>query len=218
MNSRDHWLASIIKQRALRRKKRIRNPLSSEFFATVRKSTIAAGETLTWYKYLSLREHFPNRSVLCSTSSGGLIGPGLRTQGFRIAIAPAFFSPTGITLTNSPAQNYPRPTIYDLQNSEKYKMSLHHINDNINSFNSINNVWNNCTVADEKSEILAWLSPLEPRIRHQDIQTRRVEGVGDWLLQTQEYRNWLSGIRGGESDGSALFCYGGPGVGKTYIR
>ena len=73
-------------------------------------------------------------------------------------------------------------------------------------------------VADEKSEILAWLSPLEPRIRYQDIQTRRVDGVGAWLLQTQEYRNWAGGIRGGESDGSALFCYGGPGVGKTYIR
>jgi len=73
-------------------------------------------------------------------------------------------------------------------------------------------------VADEVSEILAWISPLEPRIRHQDIRTRRVNEVGDWLLQTQEYRDWVDGIHGGESDGSALFCYGGPGVGKTYIR
>ena len=73
-------------------------------------------------------------------------------------------------------------------------------------------------VADEKSEILAWLSPLEPHIRHQDIQTRRINRVGDWLLQTQEYQNWLGGIRGGEFNSSALFCYGGPGVGKTNIR
>ena len=100
-------------------------------------------------------------------------------------------------------------------------MSQHYINDNINSFNtnhSFNNVWNNCTVADEKSEVLAWLSPLEPQIRHHDIRTRRVNEVGDWLLQTQEYRNWFDGIREGESGSSALFCYGGPGVGKTYIR
>jgi len=96
-------------------------------------------------------------------------------------------------------------------------MSQHHINDNTNCFNNINNVWNNCTVADEKSEILAWLSPLEPRIRHQDIRTRRVDEVGGWLLQTQEYRNWFGGIRGGKSDGSALFCCGSPGVGKTYM-
>ena len=100
-------------------------------------------------------------------------------------------------------------------------MSQHHINDINNSFNntnSFNNVWNNCTVVDEKPEILAWLSPLEPRRRHHDVQTRRVDEVGDWLLQTQEYRNWLCGIHGDKSSGSALFCDGGPGVGKTYIR
>ena len=100
-------------------------------------------------------------------------------------------------------------------------MSRYQIKDNINSFNtniSLNNVPNNFTMADEKSEILAWLSPLEPQRRHQDIRTRRVDEVGDWLLQTEEYRNWFGGIRGGKPDGSALFCYGGPGVGKTYIR
>ena len=97
-------------------------------------------------------------------------------------------------------------------------MSQHHISDNVNSFNIVNNVSNNYTVADEKSEILAWLSPLEPQIRHMDIRTRRVGDVGDWLMQTEEYRNWFCGIHGGKTDGSALFCYGGPGVGKTYIR
>ena len=100
-------------------------------------------------------------------------------------------------------------------------MSQHHIAENLNCFNttnSFNNVWNNHTVTDEKSEILAWLSPLEPKRRHQDIRARRVDEVGDWLLQTEEYRNWVDGIREGGSGGSALFCYGGPGVGKTYIR
>ena len=98
-------------------------------------------------------------------------------------------------------------------------MSQHHISDNINSFNTnLVNVWNNYTMADEKSEILAWLSPLEPQRRHHDIRSRRVKRVGDWLLQTEEYRKWFGGIGGGKSDGSTLFCYGGPGVGKTYIR
>ena len=99
-------------------------------------------------------------------------------------------------------------------------MSQYHIKDNFNWFNTniaVSNVWNIDTGA-EKSEFLAWLSPLEPQRRHQDIRTRRVDEVGDWLLQTQEYRNWFGGTRGGKSDGSALFCYGGPGVGKTYIK
>ena len=72
-------------------------------------------------------------------------------------------------------------------------MSQPRINDNINSSlnntHSFNNVWNNCTVADEKSEILTWLSPLEPQRRHHDIRTRRVDEIGGWLLQTEEYRN-----------------------------
>ena len=37
-------------------------------------------------------------------------------------------------------------------------------------------------MADEKSENLAWLSPLEPQICYQDIRTRRAGEVGDWLL------------------------------------
>ena len=89
-----------------------------------------------------------------------------------------------------------------------------------NSFNitdSYNNVWNNCTITDGRSQLLTWLSPLEPKFRHQDIQDRRVEGVGEWLLQTKEFTSWQAGGGGRESDETVLFCYGDPGVGKTYI-
>ena len=94
-------------------------------------------------------------------------------------------------------------------------------NNTLNGFNlpnSFNNPWGCTAAADERSEILAWLSPLEPRMRHQEIRARRVDKVGDWLFQTEEYRHWFGGIPGGASDGAALFCYGGLGVGKTYIR
>ena len=84
-----------------------------------------------------------------------------------------------------------------------------------NNINSLNTIVNNLTVADDRSNILAWLSPLEPRLRHQDIQDRRVEIVGEWLLGTEEFRSWHAGS---ESDNAVLFCYGDPGVGKTYIR
>ena len=80
------------------------------------------------------------------------------------------------------------------------------------------NVSNNFTIADDRSSLLAWLSPLEPRLRHQDIQASRVENVGEWLLQTEEYRSWFTGSEGSESNNAVLFCYGNPGVGKTYIR
>jgi len=88
-------------------------------------------------------------------------------------------------------------------------------NNNINSFN---NACNLISGSDEAAEILAWLSPLEPRLRHQDIREHRIKDVGDWLFQTEEYQNWSNGIHRGESNNSVLFCYGDPGVGKTYIR
>ena len=98
-------------------------------------------------------------------------------------------------------------------------MSRHHTDVNIGSNNNNSfNVLNTYTVSDERSEILAWLSPLQAQRRHEDIKTRRTDEVGNWLLQTEEYRNWFGDNRSGKSDGSALFCYGGPGVGKTYIR
>jgi len=88
---------------------------------------------------------------------------------------------------------------------------------NVNSFLNTS-VTNNFTIADERSQILAWLSPLEPRLRHQDIRDRRVENVGEWLFQTEEFRSWYAGSGRGESDNAVLFCYGDPGIGKTYIR
>jgi len=96
-------------------------------------------------------------------------------------------------------------------------------NNSFNTFNnpiSFNNVYNvnNFGSVGERAEILAWLSPLEPRVRHHDIRAHRIEHVGGWLLRTEEYRNWFDDIHCGERDNSALFCYGDPGVGKTYIR
>ena len=96
-----------------------------------------------------------------------------------------------------------------------------HYSHNIHSFNThvSNNdcVWN-IGVIDEKSEILAWLSPLEPRIRHQHLRTRRADNVGEWLLQTDEFQRWCDGSQEVGSEHAALFCCGGPAVGKTYLR
>ena len=79
-------------------------------------------------------------------------------------------------------------------------------------------MWNNSTVSDDRSRLLAMLSPLEHGLKHADIQEGRVNGVGERLIQTKEFRRW-SGFEGeGGSDEAVLFGYGGPGVGKTFIR
>ena len=45
-----------------------------------------------------------------------------------------------------------------------------------------------------------------------------MENIGEWVLKTEEFRGWYAGIGGSESDNAVLFCYGNPGVGKTFIR
>ena len=87
---------------------------------------------------------------------------------------------------------------------------------NYNSFNTTTYI--NPTSADDRSNILAWLSPLDPKLRHQGIRERRIENIGEWVLQTEEFESWCTGSGGAESDKAVLLCYGGPGVGKTYLR
>ena len=64
--------------------------------------------------------------------------------------------------------------------------------------------------------IQAWLSALEPYRRHQDVRNLRLDGIGDWVLKTNEFESWREGRDGSEK--SVLLCYGSQGVGKTYIR
>jgi len=78
------------------------------------------------------------------------------------------------------------------------------------SFNTHTTVYK----SDEHAKIMPWLSPLEPSNRHQGVRTSRFKGVGDWLLETSEFREW----RDGAADKAVLFCSGNPGVGKTYLR
>ena len=85
--------------------------------------------------------------------------------------------------------------------------------DSGNIINSFNNTFN---MSDEDGHIMRWLSPLEPNKRHQGVRTDRFAGVGDWLLETSEFREWRGSEDG--ADKAILFCSGNPGVGKTYLR
>ena len=64
--------------------------------------------------------------------------------------------------------------------------------------------------------IQAWLSPLDPYKRHQDVRNLRIDGIGDWVLNSNEFESWRGGRNSSEK--CVLLCYGGQGVGKTFIR
>ena len=87
---------------------------------------------------------------------------------------------------------------------------------NTHSGNITGSFNNNFYKSDEDAEIMRWLSPLEPKDRHQGVRTERFDGIGDWLLEASEFREWRAGEGG--VDGAVLFCSGNPGVGKTYLR
>ena len=87
---------------------------------------------------------------------------------------------------------------------------------NTNSGNIIGSFNKTVYKSAEDTQIMRWLSPLEPNNRHQGVRTDRFHGVGDWLLEEKEFRDWRSGEGG--ADKAVLFCSGNPGVGKTYLR
>ena len=101
--------------------------------------------------------------------------------------------------------------------SVAYQKPAFTINQNVgNVTDSYNNVWNNCQISDEKRQILEWLSPMAPRERHQAVSDGRMDGVGTWLLRTNEFEKWHTSED--EAVNPVLFCHGDPGVGKTYLR
>ena len=91
-----------------------------------------------------------------------------------------------------------------------------HSNQNIgNVLNSYNHTFN-VGVSEEPLRIQAWLSPLEPHAKHQDVRSRRQDGVGDWVLRRNEFESWSKSQDSPVNP--TLLCYGGQGAGKTYIR
>ena len=74
----------------------------------------------------------------------------------------------------------------------------------------------NVGVDEGTSRIQAWLSPLKLDRRHGDVSRSRMDGVRHWVLQRKEFRLWYESQDGTEDP--TMLCYGGQGVGKTFIR
>jgi Cdc6-like AAA superfamily ATPase len=64
---------------------------------------------------------------------------------------------------------------------------------------------------EEHRAILDWLTLIDYATQQNDFISRRQEGTGQWLLDSDEFQRWLN------QSGQTLFCSGIPGAGKTII-
>jgi hypothetical protein len=64
---------------------------------------------------------------------------------------------------------------------------------------------------EEHQAILDWLTPIDYAPQQSDFISRRQEGTGQWLLDSQEFTVWL------DQSKQTLFCPGIPGAGKTIL-
>jgi hypothetical protein len=63
----------------------------------------------------------------------------------------------------------------------------------------------------ERRIILDWLTPIDYGTQQSDFISRRQEGTGQWLLNSDEFQRWSKKSK------QTLFCSGIPGAGKTMI-
>ena len=99
-------------------------------------------------------------------------------------------------------------------------MSQCTINDSTSCLNISNtpDAWISDTATCDRLQLIPWLSPLDPSLRHWDIQERRVSHVAEWLIQTEQLRRWYGLGRESEVERAVLFCDGDPGVARTFVR
>jgi hypothetical protein len=64
-------------------------------------------------------------------------------------------------------------------------------------------------IAQLRREIIEWLSPLNFLKTQIDVLNRRQTGTGQWLLESAEFKDWVSG------SGTTLWC---PGIRMTYLK
>jgi hypothetical protein len=62
---------------------------------------------------------------------------------------------------------------------------------------------------EEQRAILDWVTSIDYAPQQSDTISRRQEGTGEWLLESNEFRTWLKQSK------QTLFCPGIPGAGKT---
>jgi hypothetical protein len=61
----------------------------------------------------------------------------------------------------------------------------------------------------DRQAILDWITPIDYATQQSDFISRRQEGTGQWLLNSDQFQNWVA------QSNQTLFCPGIPGAGKT---
>ncbi|KAK4679893.1 hypothetical protein QC764_208180 [Podospora pseudoanserina] len=64
---------------------------------------------------------------------------------------------------------------------------------------------------EEDEEVLDWLTKIDYGPQQSDYLKRRQPGTGQWLLDSEKFKGWLS------ASNQTLFCPGIPGAGKTIL-
>ncbi|RBR08317.1 hypothetical protein FVER53590_13216 [Fusarium verticillioides] len=59
---------------------------------------------------------------------------------------------------------------------------------------------------------LKWLYPGDSSQKHNSIEPCSLEGSCEWFFESQSFRDWIQ-----QKESTTLYCYGDPGVGKTYL-
>lgn len=77
-------------------------------------------------------------------------------------------------------------------------------------------------VEENLGTLIQWISPIEPRKRHHDIVSKRLDGTGHWFLKTEDFCNWrgsgsMNDAAHSGSRNRVFGCYGKPGAGKSII-
>jgi hypothetical protein len=68
--------------------------------------------------------------------------------------------------------------------------------------------WYDC---ETDEQILRWLTSIDFATQQNDFISRRQEGTGRWLLDSDEFQKWVN------QSGRTMFCPGIPGAGKTIL-
>src|SRR5216117_3237475 len=64
---------------------------------------------------------------------------------------------------------------------------------------------------EQRRLVIDWLTPIDYSTQQIDFIGRQQKGTGLWLLNSNEFQQWLNTSRG------ILFCPGIPGAGKTMM-
>jgi Cdc6-like AAA superfamily ATPase len=70
-----------------------------------------------------------------------------------------------------------------------------------------------CHSLDEVFQVSHWLSPIDASAQLRDYLAKRTRGTGTWLLQSQEFQEWI----GNSSKGNIIWLTGNLGVGKSTL-